>query len=185
MQVKGTAVLTLPLFIEEKFGKEGLEKWLSNLTGEAKDVYSFRILPTNRYPIKAIMIEPTEKICELFYNNDLKGAWESGRFSANHGLKGIYKVFVKFGSVQFLIKKATTILPTYYDSCTMEVRVFSDKNLSLYIKSFPYPNEIIDHRIGGWVERALEISGCKDIGIEIPRSLAKGDSVTELNMAWK
>ena len=184
MRVKGTAVLTLPLFIQEKFGREGLEEWLTSLSEEAKEVYGYPVLSSNWYPIKEILVEPTEKICELFYNGDLKGAWDSGRYSAEYGLKGIYKMFVKFGSVHFLVKKASTILPTYYEECSIEVKEFVDTRSTLHITKFPLSHQVIDHRVGGWIEKALEISGCKDIEIDIPQSLAQNDPVSEFKLSW-
>lgn len=184
MRVKGTAVVTLPLFIQTTFGEDAFQKWLSQLSTEAGDVYNYPILPTSWYPVKEILVEPTRKICELFYKGSMKGAWESGRFSADYGLKGIYKVFVKLGSVQFIIKKATTILPTYYDSCRINVVNFSGKQTILHIAKFQSPDEIIEHRIGGWMERALEICGCKGIKVDITKSLAKGDPVTEYHISW-
>lgn len=185
MRVKGTAVLTLPLFIKEKYGKEAFDKWLAALSDEAKDVYAFPILSSSWFPVKEILVEPTRKICDLFYNGKVTGGWDSGRFSADYSLKGIYKMFVRFGSVKFLIDKSSAILPTYYDSCRIEVKEFSDNKSVLHISEFPVPDAIIDSRIGGWVERALEISGCKDIRVVISQSLAKGDPVTELKISWR
>lgn len=184
MLVKGTAVLTLPLFIQSKFGEDAFQDWLSHLTAQARDVYTSSILPTNWYPVKEILVEPTRKVCELFYKGSMDGAWELGRFSAEHGLKGIYKVFVKFGSVQFMIRRATTILPTYYDSCRIDVVHFSGKHTVLHITKFQSPDEIIEQRIGGWMERALEICGCNGIKVDITKSLAKGDPVTEYHISW-
>jgi hypothetical protein len=43
---------------------------------------------------------------------------------------------------------------------------------------------IIEKRIGGWIEKALEITRCEDINIEISQSMAKGDPVTEYRISW-
>lgn len=184
MKVKGSAVTTLPLFIKETFGEEAFQKWLEALSPEAKDTYSVPILTTNWYPLKTILSEPTQKICELFYNGNIKGAWESGRFSAEHGLRGVYKVFIKFGSVHFLIKKASTILPSYYEPSSIEVIEFGDKKSIVHITKFEDADKTIDQRIGGWMERALEISGCKNVKVDITKSITKGDPITEFKLAW-
>jgi hypothetical protein len=185
MKVKGSAIETLPIFIKDEFGDDNYEKWLSSLSSEAREVYKSRINTSAWYPLKQTLLEPTKKICELFYKGNIKGAWESGRFSAEKGLKGVYKMFIKFGSVQFLLKKASTILPTYFDPSHIDILEMEDKNALLHITQFEDADIVVDNRIGGWVERALEISGCNNIKVDIRKSLAKGDPVTELKLAWQ
>lgn len=114
MNVKGTALAVLPIFIESKFGQEGLNKWLESLNSEAVALYkdSNTIKVNQWYPLKESYLEPTAALCELFYNNDPKGAWEVGRFSADYALKGVYKAFVKMTSVSFFIKRASLLMTT-------------------------------------------------------------------------
>ena len=185
MKVKGSAVATIPIFIKERFGEEGYQKWLNALPPDTQTIYSDKILPTSWYPLKQVLMEPTKKLCEIFYGGGMKGAWESGRFSAEQGLKGVYKMFIKLGSVHFLIKKASTILPTYFDPSHIDILELGEKNALLHITKFEEADPTIDNRIGGWIERALEISGCKNIRVSIRKSLAKGDPVTELHLTWE
>jgi hypothetical protein len=184
VKVKGSAIETLPLFVKEKFGNGGYQKWFEALSPETQKTYQNKILTSAWYPLKQAFLEPTQKICELFYSGDLKGAWENGRYSAEKGLKGVYKMFIKIGSVHFLIKKASTILPTYYDPSHIDIIELKDKSAVLHITRFEEADVIIDNRIGGWVERALEINGCKAVDVKILKSLAKGDAVTELSATW-
>jgi len=115
MNVKGTALAVLPIFIESKFGQEGLNKWLESLNSEAVALYqdSNTIKVNQWYPLKESYLEPTAALCELFYDNDPKGAWEVGRFSADYALKGVYKAFVKMTSVSFFIMRASLLMTTY------------------------------------------------------------------------
>ncbi len=184
MKVKGSAIQTLPLFVKEKFGDGGHDRWLNALSAEARDIFNKKILPSSWYPLKEMFLEPTRAVCDLFYNGNHKGAWENGRYSAEKSLKGIYKVFIRIGSVHFLIKKASTILPTYYEPSHIDVVDIGDNSTVLHITKFEEADVIIDNRICGWVERAMEISGCKTTDIQITKSLAKGDPVTEIGVKW-
>jgi hypothetical protein len=42
----------------------------------------------------------------------------------------------------------------------------------------------VEARIAGWMQRALEINGCKNIIVKMPKSLTKGDPVTEYLVNW-
>jgi hypothetical protein len=111
MQVSGKAMVSIPLFILKKFGRDKYKLWLDELSSDAKKVYSTAINKNEWFPLKEIMSEPSRKICDLFYNRSLRGAWECGRFSAEYGLKGIYKVLAKLASPAVLIKKQAIYSP--------------------------------------------------------------------------
>jgi hypothetical protein len=120
MQVNGTAVETVPLFIRNKFGEQGFQKWLQALSPESRKTFETKILSPLWYPLKETLIEPTMKLCELFYNGRLDGAAAQGRYSAEHALKGVYRLFVRLTSPETLVTKKSTIMPTYYQPSSME-----------------------------------------------------------------
>jgi hypothetical protein len=184
VEVKGTAINSIPEFILKKFGKEGLNQWLTALTEGARKVYGSAILSGSWYPIKEVMVEPTRKMCELFYRGDLRGAREGGRFSAEMGLKGVYRIFVKLGSPEFLIRRASAIFTSYYQPSEMKVVSQEDRKAVVHITKFSEPSALIENRIAGWMEKALEISGCKNVKILITQSLVKGSPYTEIIATW-
>ena len=185
VEVKGTAIITVPLFIKERFGEGGLNQWIDALTPEARKVYQASVFASSWYPLKELLIEPLRKMCALFYAGDLKGAKESGRFSADYSLKGIYKIFVKLSSPESIVRRAGSILPMYYTPSEMKV-VESRKGQGIVqITKFPDMDQVLEIRIAGWMERALEISGGKQPNIKITRSLTAGDSLSEFLATWK
>lgn len=184
MQVKGTAVETIPLFVKSKFGEEAYQKWMQALSENTRAEFSRIILATKWYPLRQMFEEPTVKICDMFYQGKLEGAVEQGRFSAEYGLRGIYKLFVKLGSPEFIVSRASSIMPTYYDPCAMEVADKGEKTVTIRITKFDEPSRIVEHRIKGWTEKALEISGAKDCAVTIAKSLADGAATTDIVCKW-
>lgn len=184
MEVKGTAVESIPLFVKSKFGDEGHRDWLKSLSPKAREQFQSMIITTKWYPMKEMLEEPTLKICELFYNGKIEGAMEQGRFSAEYGLKGIYKVFVKLGSPEFIIGRATAIFVTYYQPSAMEVVNKGDKTQTLRITKFDEPSKVVEHRILGWMEKALEIGGSKSPSAKIVQSMTDGAPFTDFIISW-
>ena len=185
MQVKGTAVETLPVFIRTKFGEQGFQKWLQALPQESRKSLDAKILPPLWYPLKETLIDPTVKLCELFYNGRLDGATEQGRYSAEHALKGVYRLFVRLASPETLVTKASTIMPTYYQPSSMEVVEKKNNQSVVRITKFETPHTVIEHRIKGWMERALELTGARNVKAEIGSSLTKGAHYTEFLLSWR
>ena len=185
VEVSGLAVATIPLFIKDKFGDKGFEKWLTKLEPEIQKIYTSIISVNKWYNIKEVFVEPTKILCDMFYDGDFKAAWEFGRFSAEYGLKGVLKVFVKLASVKYFISRASVVIPNYYKPMTMEVITNEKGYALLQIPHFPGIHKIVELRIAGWMERALEITGnTKELYIEITKSLADGDECTEFTVKW-
>lgn len=183
MEIKGSAVKSIREYVE-KLHPHRFDEWIESLPEESKEIFTSPIDATNWYPIISAAIIPTQKIDILIFNSTEKGAWELGRYSADTALHGIYKVFVRVLNPAYLIQRASRILSTFYHPSKMEVIEHSSKSVILHITEFGTPHVIIEERIGGWIEKALEITRCKDIGIEIPKSMAKGDPITEYRISW-
>jgi hypothetical protein len=184
MQVRGKALTPMTKFIVKKFGKKGLEHWLDTISVEAHQVFIFPIKPDEWYPLKETMTDPTANIAQLFYSWDLKAAaWELGRFSADFGLKYL-KLIVRIGSPRFLLNKASEIMTSYYNPSRIEITEMTASQVVLRITEFPELDKAVEYRIAGWIERALEINGCRNIQLEIPRSLTNRSPFTEFQVTW-
>lgn len=183
MNVKGSAVVTTLEFVNDKFPRQ-YNDWLESLPSASGDILTGNILPSVWYPLKEAFIEPTQKLCDMFYNGDSKGAWDVGRYSADIGLKKFYRIFLKLGSPHFLIKRASSIFSLYYEHSKMVSSKGEDKLAVLKITEFPEPNELVESRIAGWIERALELTKGTNPVVKIDKSLVRGDKFTEISVSW-
>ncbi|MBN2215524.1 MAG: hypothetical protein JW723_14920 [Bacteroidales bacterium] len=184
MEIKGSAVKSIVEFIKKNH-PDSYQDWLNSLPEESKRIFTEPVLPSNWYPMNESAVIPTRHLAELFFNGDMeKGAWESGRYSAQSALTGIYKFFIMAVSPFFIISKASRILSTYYRPSEIEVIEKGDNWVLVDITKFEEPSEIIECRICGWIQRALEISGAKNVKIEVRRTMTRGDELTELYISW-
>ena len=60
-----------------------------------------------------------------------------------------------------------------------------ENKVLLQITEMVNSDEVIEYRIAGWIQKALEISGAKNVHIAFPKSITKGDMVTELEIFWE
>ena len=183
MKVKGTAVKTIPEFIKSEH-PEKYKEWMEKLSPTSRELFLNGALASEWYPIEDAIIQPTKIMSELCYEHPTKGAFECGRYSAEVSLKGIYKFYVKMSSPRHIIDRASRVLQAYYDPSELKVVSKSSDHVTVHIVKWPTPNEVVDQRLAGWMEKALEISGCKDVKVNIAKSLAKGDKYTEFAITW-
>lgn len=184
MEAKGAAVATIPLFVKEKLGVQAYRQWLEVLSPTARTVLSGSILPSVWYPMRETLVEPTRAICDLFYGGTLKGATEQGRFSASHGLRGVFRLFVRIASPEFIIARASQILPSYYRPSTMSVAEKSPGHTVVLVTDFPDPDESIEHRMMGWMEQALIMCGVNSVAAQIGVSMTDGAPHTAFHVSW-
>jgi hypothetical protein len=183
MEIKGTAVKSISDFVKANFDNQ-YNDWLESLPEGSKRIMSNPILPNDWFPLEEAAITPTEKLCPLFYPDPMEAARQSGRYSAEIALHGIYKFFVKMSSPSFVIGKALGIMSTYYRPVELKIVDGAHGHTTLHLLHFPNSHSCVEYRIAGWCERALEISGCRHVKVTITKSLAKGDSLTEFIITW-
>ena len=183
MEVKGTGIVASSEFVKNKHSSR-FQEWLDSLPSESKKIFSGRIILGFWYPMRDALVVPTEKLIELFCGGNEQGAWDLGRYNADTNLKGIYKVFVKIATPSFVLPKAARIFSTFYRPAKAEAEKFDDNSAVLRILEFPEPNYLCELSIAGFTERTLEICGCKELTVNIVKSLAKGDTVTEILATW-
>ena len=184
MKVKGTIVTSVNGYIQENFSNR-YQEWLDLLPAASKEIFSGSVLTTDWYSHEDGLIKPSEIAAELFYGGDIaKLSWQIGRYSAEVGLKGVYKVFILIATPQFIMKRAGKILSSYYHPSQMSIGEERSNGVDLLVTEFPEPTIITENRIAGWIEKALEICGVKNIKVIIPQSLVRGDDKTIYVCDW-
>jgi len=185
MKVKGSVVLSVLKFVKNQSASD-YENWLNSLPESSKEIYRNTILVSEWYPLDEGVVEPTRLIGKMFFNGDiLRAAHMSGVQSADDALSGIYKVFVMVATPKFIMKRASKIMTSFYEPSTLVLGDERSKGVDIHITKFDDANEIVEQRIGGWMEKALEICGCKNIQMDIPKSLARGDELTHYVINWE
>lgn len=183
MKAKGVAVGSIPEFVRTCF-PDGFRPWLSSLPESSRTIFENPIATDGWYPIDEAVIVPTQSICDTFYEKDPAGAWEAGRFSAQQALKSVHRIFIKVGSPLFVVDRAAGIFTAYYRPSRAVVAEKRPDRAVIHLVEFGRPHDLVDRRIAGWIEMALELSGCENLTVSITQSLAHGDPQTEFVAEW-
>jgi hypothetical protein len=181
MEIKGVSVTAAPNFVqlmhESRYGD-----WLESLPPTSRKIVENTLL-SNWYPVDESVIVPTKKVCDLFFNGSEQGAWAVGRTSADLALKGVYRFFVKLGSPEFILTRASSIFSNMFRPGEIKVTAASQGSALLEM-TVPESFRLLELRMAGWMEQALIISGCSQSKVVISASITKGSSVTEFSATW-
>ena len=184
MKAKGTAVNSIEQFVKDQSPAD-YKNWLNDLNPDAREIFKQGVKSNLWYDVKDSIIEPTQKIVEHFYNNNEKGAWDNGRYSAELGLTGVYKIYVKATTPKHIIDRASRAFAAYYSDSRIKTENKKPTSVDFIIEYMEEPHRIIELRIGGWIEKALEISGCRDININMEKLMSRGDDISLYRLSWQ
>lgn len=183
-KMKGTAILTQMEFVRKQFGDTKYHDWIATLPARAREVVQGTVLTSSWYEGRDIVVGLRSAICDFFYGGDPIGARELGRFSAEKGLSGVYRIFVRFGSPSWIAGRATQVFSQYFKPGHIEAISMKKKSALLRLAGFPEESGLVEQTIAGFMESAVVISGGKNVWIKITKSFSKGDEYTEFSGKW-
>jgi hypothetical protein len=182
-RVKGSAVKSSVGFVKEKLGEEGFQRVIAAM-GDEGTTLEGPILPSEWYDFSLLLRFMSAAQPHITLPPGRTLAWEMGRFSADYGLKTIYRVFFKVADAAFIIRKAPQVLSSYYDSGKMSVLASDPGSAAIRLVDFDQPDPRFCDRLLGWMERTLELSGAKAIRMEHPKCVARGDDSCDYVGRW-
>jgi len=185
VEVKGTAVNVVPDFVKARHCATGFARWMDTLGAKARAIFASTVYSNVWYPLDTAFTEPASRVCDLFYGGSRSGAVQIGEFSADRALRGVYKFFVKLGSPEWLLTRASSVFSTYYRPARMESESAGRGHAYLVVSQFAGMSPVVEARIEGWVARSLEISGCNGVQVAVAESMAMGEPVTRFALSWR
>lgn len=157
MKVKGTAVKSIKEFVKDEF-TDDYQNWLDSLTEESRKIHTEPILASNFYSLIDAILKPTEAVAVLFYKGDTeKAAYDMGKYSGLKALKSVYKIFVKVSSLDFVLRRVTSIYSTYYDSGKLFMTERTNDIAKFSILGLSVDEKLNIHRISGWAEALFTV----------------------------
>lgn len=142
------------------------DDFLKNLSPE--ETYTYKTaLPVSWIDVQ-LLSAIFEKAAVLLFSEHKIPLREFGRLEAHDHLTGVYKLFVKFSTVPFLIKQTAKIWGTYYDHGVAHVEYHPNKKQAVFIVD-NYPDLPLSNLeiTAGYLIGTLEITGATNIEIEI------------------
>ncbi len=185
MEIKGTAVKSTKEFIKSRF-LDRYQQWENALPEKSRVYYTSAILSGNWYPLRDAILIPTRIAGDLFFEGDYaKAGFELGRESALEALQGIYKIFVKIASVDFVLKRVKTIFSTYYSSGKFEIVSREEKRIEFLVSGFDKEDDLIFDRISGWIEGIFSVISHEAFTVK-HNVIEKGDKIASQIIAlWE
>ena len=162
MEVKGLAIVSTLEFIKREYGEEAAQEILDQLPEEQQTLFAFKGCKALWYPFDVYKNVST-LVMNKFGNGDVKFLRKIGANTAEHDAKVIVKLFYRIGTPQFIVRLGTWAYRRYFSEGEVTVRE-SHKGKTVFEI---YKSSVIDpihyERVAGWMNRAIELSGGKNV----------------------
>jgi hypothetical protein len=183
IEIKGSAVLETVQAVKRRAGQDAYEKIIGLLDPETRKVFQAEISPSSWYSLDVFTRFLAFEIKVLANGNEemiVRGA----ETVIERQLRGIYKVFVKLGSPEFIIKRIAAVHATYFNGVPIHVEMEGSNKATIKYTGFEPQHRLIGYAIIGFFRKALEISGAKNVVAEFSTPIADGKGYAVLSLTW-
>ena len=108
-----------------------------------------------------------------------------GRHGADANLTTVYRIFMRVGTVKWILARAARLWTMHYDSGRLLVREFPANEVELEIFEFARPHRVHCLSVQGWVERSAQLSGGEQVVVKEVDCRANGDDRCRLRITWE
>lgn len=182
--VGGNIILARRTFVLDRGGTETWERILAHLPPDDAARLRRTLLVTSMFPLELNARLDAAIARELYPGESERAFLEMGRSSADVNLGGPQKAFLREGDPHHLLGFTDTIYAYYYGEGRRAYQKTGPTSavLTTYDAPLCTPGDCLT--VVGWHERALELSGGRDVKVIEVRCRCRGDTVCEYQLSW-
>lgn len=184
MNVKGSALRSTMTFLRERYPEDFCQKVVSTIPPAHRAILEKPIQQSGWYDA-TILYTLMHIIAKASNENEEDLFFRMGKQSCDDGLNTIYKIFFKVGSPTFILKHVAQVWGNYYSEGRMVLLSGTSTTAHMRLEGVQFPDESLCHRIRGWMVRASELSGGKNVRVFHETCVHRGGTSCEWKGAWE
>jgi hypothetical protein len=163
-KTKGTDVIALKGIMRAR-GNAIEQQFIGKLTPALREVYS-GILATSWQEV-ADQASIYRAAAETLFPSSKEKLVELGRLLASQSYKGVYKLFLRLPSTQYIFERVARIWSSYFERGEASIETNGDKSVDVVVRDFEdLPHELMEAASGHYCV-LLEATGCKNVSVQI------------------
>ncbi|MEW6516350.1 MAG: hypothetical protein AB1439_05525 [candidate division FCPU426 bacterium] len=183
-RVKGSALIARLNFLRDQCTPEQQTRVRALLSAEMVELLENGAFASQWYPLQ-YLVEFSRAIDQVKGQGDGALLVEMGRRSAGEAVRGIYKIFFKFGSPEFIIQRAAQVWNRYYDSGQLQTEVKGKGCVHITLSAFDTPMHEHCLSVLGWIQGVVEASGAKNVEAKVLQCRRQGARVCSFEARWQ
>ena len=153
------------------------------LSDKDKEFLSQNILSASWYPFD-IYMRCFNALAEVQAKGNMDICIQWGRMEGEATMTTIYKQTIIEGDPRKAMEKFKRFFKLMYDFGELDIEFISDTEMTITYKDFEPDFKIYYHVGLGWMERFLELCGCKDLNSKFLVKSWEGAEETKIQVSW-
>ena len=181
-RMKGIIVVTTLSYIHHLDRINGLQRIKSQLDNETMMIFDEQIDINRWYPIE-YEISMLRAIENIFGSGDGRTIWNCGRYAADYIIGNLSGIVFRYGEPDLFVSQAPSLWSLFYTWGPLEVLENSEQYAEVVVRNDLESREL-KLRVAGWMERSLEIIGCRNIKVEFHEESDDSGRSTYYRASW-
>ncbi len=181
--VKGSALIDAIAVVRRRYGEPGVQAVLATLEGEAQELLRGKLLANDWYPLD-VMTSFMAAGIRIHSGGDETVVIDRAERVVERQLGGIYRIFIRLGSPEHIIRRLGAIHQTYFEHVQVEPSFTEERRARIRYTGFGPQHRIMEPAIVGFYRKALQLSGAKDVMARITAPLSEQNRMLEVEIAW-
>jgi hypothetical protein len=182
VNVKGSLIQGRLGYIQSSF-IDRYEEYLSAFHPETRQTIEAGLLPSSWYPF-GIFLDVSGTAERLFGTGDYSMVRRMAAHSARVNMSTVYKIFLRLGSPEFLLKRTAQIWQVQYDS-GVATSVAITGGGSVEVRDFGQPDPLHCHGITGFMDECLRMTRAQGVSVAHVKCRCQGDDVCRWDATWR
>lgn len=181
MRIKGTSISSFLSFLEAEYGASRVKSFVATLDSNQKKRCEGLVLASAFYAIEEL--DALAAKARGFFQADAAFFERSGAHNATFGLSGVHQSLLVRPTPLDFLKAAERAWPQFVDAGNVSADVVGEGKVRLKIEGIP-GSEVFCARETGFLKRALELAGAKQLAVNKVRCTRGGDLWCEWQVTW-
>lgn len=172
-KTKGVGFSNVKSFTVERYGQDGWEKVLTQVTQDERDELA-SIVAVGWYslPFYAKLIRAVDRVHGY---GDLAMLVQLGRYEAEKDLTTLHRMLLRLASPAFAVEKTAEYWRRFHDTGTWTMHRDTDNQLRGVLEGWGCVDPGLCRELQGYLWRTLELVGAKNVTCDHAKCRAKGD----------
>jgi len=184
LQVRGSALWGRLSWLREHHGEQGVDELRAALSPTGRYVLNGEIDRRGWYNFP-LYVEYIVKLDKLFGRGDNTLNAEMGRWACHLATPSLYSVFIRLGSVAWVLGRASKLWGEHFTAGSLVVESSKEECYArLKILDFPAPHLAHTHGVLGFSIGCIELSGQEHVRGRVVSCRSHGGDETVLHLDW-
>lgn len=181
--VKGRVLIDAVAVARELRGQTAVDALVATLDAEAQEVLRGTLLANDWCPLDVLTSFMAASV-RMHNGGDESVIVARSERVVEQQLGGIYRIFIRLGSPEFIVKRLGAIHQTYFEHVRVSPSFAEERRARVRYTGFQPQHRLMEHAIVGFYRKALQLSGAKDVTATIATPLSAGRGILEVEIAW-